>query len=308
MKEIAPNIYAYFQAQGSWFRSNAGLIVGSEYAVVVDSLATVDLTQNFINEIRKVTDKPVRFLINTHHHGDHVWGNHLFEGANIICHNRCWEQLLSTQMYDPAILNAYYPDFDFQGIQVTPPDITFDKDLTIHMDDCEIRLIYFKPAHTPGDIVVYLPQEGLAFAGDLLFLYSTPVGFEASFQGWIDTLGAMFNLDATAYVPGHGPLCGKQGIQECREYLALVQREGCQRFAAEMPSYDAACDIELGRFKNWINWERIAINMERLYREIRGERPDSPIDRAVLFGQMQQLLDSESGDNVSAQHVKEQGD
>jgi cyclase len=293
LREIAPNVYAYFQAKGSWFRSNAGLIVGSEYAVVVDSLATVALTQDFINEIRKVTDRPVRFMVNTHHHGDHVWGNHLFEGATVICHNRCREQLLSTQMYDPAILNAYYPDFDFQGIQITPPDTTFDEALTMHIDGREIRLIHFKPAHTPGDILIYLPQERVIFAGDLLFLYSTPVGFEASFQGWIETLGTMSELDAIIYVPGHGPLCGNEGAHECREYLALIEKECHQRFNAGMSAYDAARDIDLGCFRKWANWERIVINMDRLYREFRGEDPTSSIDRVALFEQMQQLLDSE---------------
>jgi cyclase len=304
LREIAPNVYAYFQAKGSWFRSNAGLIVGSEYAVVVDSLATVGLTQNFINEIKKVTDKPVRFLVNTHHHGDHLWGNHLFEEATVICHNKCREQVLSTQMYDPAILNAYYPDFDFQGIQITPPDITFDEDLTMHIDGREIRLIHFKPAHTPGDILIYLPQERVIFAGDLLFLYSTPVGFEASFQGWIETLDNMSELDATIYVPGHGPLCGNKGVHECREYLALIEKEGLQRFNDGMSASDAARDINLGRFRKWANWERIVINMDRLYREFRGEEPNSPIDRVALFEQVQQLLDSELDDNASAQHGK----
>jgi len=217
----------------------------------------------------------------------------LFEGATVICHNRCREELLSTQMYDPAILNAYYPDFEFQGIQITPPDITFDEALTMHIDGREIRLIHFKPAHTSGDIIVYLPRERVIFAGDLLFVYSTPVGFEASFQGWIETLDTMSELDATIYVPGHGPLFDGEGMHECREYLALIEKEGRERFNTGMSVYDAARDIDLGRFRKWANWERIVIDLDRLYREFRGEEPDSSIDRVVLFAQMQQLLDSE---------------
>ena len=72
VKQLAPNVYAYIQAKATWYWSNAGFIVGKDYVVVVDSLATVGLTQKFRDEIRKVTDKPIRYLINTHHHGDHL--------------------------------------------------------------------------------------------------------------------------------------------------------------------------------------------------------------------------------------------
>ncbi|MCJ7670396.1 MAG: MBL fold metallo-hydrolase, partial [Dehalococcoidia bacterium] len=74
VKQLAPKIYAYIQAKATWYWSNAGFIVGNDYVVVVDSLATVGLTQRFKDEIRKITDKPIRYLINTHHHGDHTWG------------------------------------------------------------------------------------------------------------------------------------------------------------------------------------------------------------------------------------------
>ena len=289
MKELAPNVYAYFQAKGSWFLSNAGLIVGPEYAIAVDSLATVSLTQTFINEIKKVSDRPIRFLVNTHHHGDHIWGNHLFTEAAILCHTRCREEALKTGIMDPDMLTSAFPELDFHGIQLTTPHITLEKGLTFHLDDREVQLIYFKPAHTVGDLIVYLPKERVVFAGDLLFLYSTPLAFEGSFAGWIEIMDAMANLDAKSYVPGHGPLCGKEGIQECREYLALIYNEARQRFDAGMSTSDAARDIDLGRFKKWVNWERIIANLERLYREFRGEEPTSEIDMLALFWQMNEL-------------------
>jgi cyclase len=293
MKEVAPNVYAYIQAKGSWFWSNAGLIVGDEYAIVVDSLATVALTRNFINEIKRVTDKPVRFLINTHHHGDHIWGNHLFRDATVICHSRCWEMARSTGLYDPNVLNALYPEFDFKGIKVTPPGMTFDKKFTIYLDDREVQLIHYEHAHTPGDLIVHLPQEKAIFAGDLLFLYSTPVGFEAHIQGWIEALDLMSYLDAETFVPGHGPVCNWEGLRECREYLAMIRYEARRRFDAGLDVYEAARSINLGSFKKWANWERIVINVERLYREFRHEDPTSPIDRAALFEQARKLVEAE---------------
>jgi cyclase len=273
VKQVAPNIYAYIQAKATWFWNNAGFIVGNDYVVVVDSLATVGLTQKFKDEIRKITDKPIRYLINTHHHGDHTWGDHVFAGATIISHDYCRHELIETGIMDPNLLNAILPEFDFRGIEATPADITFDRQLTLHMDGREVRLLHFGPGHTAGDIIVYLPEEGIIFAGDFIFLYSTPLGMEGSFAGWLKNLDAMESLGARVYVPGHGPVCGAEGLNLCRDYLVLVRREARRRFDKGMTVDEAAKDIDLGQFKQWPNHERILLNVERLWREFRGEDP-----------------------------------
>ena len=273
VKQLAPNIYAYIQAKATWYWSNAGFIVGNDYVVVVDSLATVGLTQRVKDEIRKITDKPIRYLINTHHHGDHTWGNHVFAGASIISHDYCRHEAIETGIMDPNLLNTIFSEFDFRGIAVTPADITFDKQLTLHMNGREIRLLHFGPGHTAGDIIVYLPEEGVIFAGDFIFLYSTPLGMEGSFAGWLRNLDAMANLGAQVYVPGHGPVCRVEGLNLCRDYLVFVRREAKKRFDKGMTVDEAAKDIDLGQFKQWPNHERILLNVERLWREFRGEDP-----------------------------------
>jgi len=287
VKQLAPNIYAYIQAKATWYWSNAGFIVGKDYVVVVDSLATVGLTQMFRDEIRKVSDKPIRYLINTHHHGDHTYGNHVFAGATIISHDRCRRELTEARMMDPNLLNTIFPEFDFRGIAVTPAHITFGKQLTLHMDGQEIRLLRFGPGHTIDDIIVHLPDEGIIFAGDFIFLYSTPLGMEGFFAGWIKNLDAMAKLGARTYVPGHGPVCGAEGLKLCRDYLVLVQDEAKKRFDKGMTVDEAAKDIPLGQFKQWPNRERILLNVERLWREFRGEDPaTSKLNVAEVFLRM----------------------
>lgn len=291
VKQLAPNIYAYIQSKATWYWSNAGFIVGKDYVVVVDSLATVGLTQTFKDEIRKVTDKPVRYLINTHHHGDHTYGNHVFAGATIISHDYCRHEIAAAGIMDPNLLNSIFPEFDFQGIAATPAHITFDKHLTLHADGREIRLVHFGPGHTAGDIVVYLPQEGIIFASDFIFLYSTPLGMEGSFAGWLKNLEAMVNLGAQTYVPGHGPVCGVEGLNLCRDYLVLVRREAKKRFDKGMSVDQAAKDIDLRQFKQWPNHERILLNLERLWREFRGEDPTtSKLNIAEVFVQMDAMI------------------
>jgi cyclase len=273
VKQLAPNIYAYIQAKATWYWSNAGFIVGNDYVVVVDSLSTVGLTQRFKDEIRKVTDKPIRYLINTHHHGDHIWGNHVFVGATIISHDYCRREAMEARVMDPALLNTVFPEFDFRGIAATPADITLDKQLTLHMDGREVQLLHFGPGHTAGDIIVHLPDESIVFAGDFIFLYSTPLGMEGSFAGWLKNLDAMAKLGAKVYVPGHGPVCGVEGLNLCRDYLVFVRGEAKKRFDKGMTIDEAAKDIDLGQFKQWPNHERILFNVERLWREFRGEDP-----------------------------------
>jgi cyclase len=287
VKQLAPNVYACIQAKATWFWNNAGFIVGSEYVIVIDSLATVGLTGEFLKEIRKITDKPVRYLINTHHHGDHIWGNHVFRGATVISHSYCRREATETPMMDPDLLNAVFTDFDFRGIAVTPADITFDSQLTLHMDGREIRLIHLGPGHTAGDIIVHLPGDGIVFASDLIFLHSTPLGMEGSFAGWLNNLHSLANMDVHTYVPGHGPVCDMEGLNLCRDYLLLVQTEARKRFDKGMTPDEAARGFPLGQFRQWPDRERILANVERLWREFRGEDPTtSRLDTIDVFSRM----------------------
>jgi cyclase len=282
-RQIADNVWAYVQAGGSWMRSNAGLVVGDDYAVLIDSLATVGLTRGLLEEVRKVTDKPVRYIINTHHHGDHVWGNQVLSQAHIICHRLGREELLRNAVPDPALLGMMFADLDFKGIAATPPHITFESQLSLHCGSREVRAIYLGPGHSVSDVIVYLPREGVVFGGDLLFLYSTPLGTCGSFEGWIKAMDIMGRLDAATYVPGHGPVCSRDGVEESRRYLVLVRDEARKRFDRGMNADEAARDIDLGRFRKWAAWERILFNLERLAREFAGEPPDSHVDEASIM-------------------------
>jgi cyclase len=188
---------------------------------------------------------------------------------------------------DTGLLNTIFPDLDFTGVAVTPAHITTDKELTLHVNDQEVKLIHFGAGHTIDDLVVFLPKEGIIFTGDLIFLYSMPLAMEGSFTGWIKNMATMSKLGVKTYVPGHGPVCGKEGLQECLDYLVLVQKEARKRFDKGMTADEAARDIDLGNFQKWANPERILANMERLWREFRGEDPaTSKLDVVDVFFRM----------------------
>jgi len=282
MKKIAPGVYAYIQAVGGWCISNAGLIVGEDYAIVVDSLTSVPLTQNFIKEIEKVTDKPVRYLINTHDHGDHIWANHLFKDASIVSSIECREEIAKQDEYpDMSNFQKLLPHIDFKGVKNTIPDITFDSELCLYQKNREVHLIHKGVGHTTGDTIVYLPKEGVMFAGDILFIYGTPLCLTGSILGWIKYLDMMLGMDAKIFVPGHGPVCGKEAVIDVREYLSIIYNEGRKRFDKGMTAAQAAKDIALGRFQDWSNWRRVAANVDRLFREFRGERPADDLSEFI---------------------------
>ncbi|HEY88380.1 MAG TPA: MBL fold metallo-hydrolase [Thermoflexia bacterium] len=289
MKELSPGVYAYIQADGTWFVSNAGLIVGPEEALVVDSLANAKMVQAFIAHIEQVTDRPVKWLINSHGHGDHTWTNHFFPQAKTICHRLCREMTLAEMQIGPRTYEAMFPHLSFEGAKGTPQDITFEKQLTLYQGDREIRLVYNGPAHTKGDIFIYLPAEGIVFCQDLLFYRCTPLALAGYVSGWIETLDLLASLDAKVYVPGHGPVTDKSGVLESREYLAYIRDESRQRFAAGMEAFAAAQDIPLGKFAAWADPERIVPNVERLYSEFSGKEPGAPLNVMAILPHMKRM-------------------
>jgi glyoxylase-like metal-dependent hydrolase (beta-lactamase superfamily II) len=285
LKSIVPGVYVYQQPDG-WCRSNGGVIVGESFAVVVDTQFTHDQNVAYHASVCSLTRKPVRYIINTHHHGDHCYGNHFFPEALTVCHEDAYTQQRKLGQPNPAALKKLFPRFDFTNVRWTPADVTFDQNMFLWQDRREIRLLHFGHTHSLSDIAVYLPEEKVVYCGDFLFYHNTPLGLETSFVNWLKVLDALLNLDANYYVPGHGPVCGKEGLEDLQGYIRLIRKDAKRSFTKGLSSYEAALDINLGKYKSWAAWERVVANVERLYHEFRGEAPDSPIDVNGLMGKM----------------------
>lgn len=297
LAQLSDKVFAYLQPDGGLGLSNAGLIGSSADALLVDTLFDLGHTRRMLDEIgRRVTTRIGR-LVNTHHNGDHCWGNQLVEGAEIIGHRRCAELMRSLP---PEALQRLKnaPDtvaaaralreglerFDFSGIEITPPT-TFvpDDGLRLEVDGLPVELLYVGPAHTAGDVIVHLPDEGVVFTGDVIFRNCAPIGWEGTFERWIAALERIAALGAPTIVPGHGPVCGPEGALELRDYLVYVRDESARHFAAGATLDEAAARIDLGPFAGWLESERIVFSIDRAYRELRGEPYDKPVDFAALM-------------------------
>lgn len=276
LKEVAPGVYAYIQAGGpgrdNVSISNGGLIVGDQGVMVIDALAAPMHAARFVTAIRQVTDKPFRHLINTHHHTDHIGGNQYFEGAEIIGHPYCRSEVLKIAATAPPLWAKR--DGWAEGTeprQVLAPTTTIEGKTTYHYGKTIVEVFPLLPAHTYGDIVVFLPQHRLMFAGDIAFYYVAPFCQNAHPSNWIaicERIDAMSDL--TTIVPGHGPLGGKRELAEMKEYLTTLKREARVRYDARMTAGAAAADIRMGRFDNWIGPERIVMDTVRFFDEFAG--------------------------------------
>jgi len=270
--EVADGAFAYVQATGGLCISNAGLIVGEEAAVAVDALFTPSMTRDFQAQIRRVTSKPVRYLINTHHHIDHTLGNALFPEASVVSQVRARQEMqrvgIPTERLRPLV-----PHFmaEIEGAALRLPDATFHQQMDLHLGDREVQLLHFGTGHTLGDVLVYLPTERLLFAGDVAFHYVTPVAFEGHISKWIRVADRVAAMAVDVIVPGHGPVGGRGDLRLMRDYLALVRRQARRAFAAGRSEEEAARSLRLGAYATWAEPERALLNVQRLYQEFRRE-------------------------------------
>jgi glyoxylase-like metal-dependent hydrolase (beta-lactamase superfamily II) len=268
--------------------------------LVVDTFWDLPRTRRMMELYGRVWRAPARRVVNTHHNGDHCWGNQLFAGSEIIGHRLCADafgrespgamRALQRASGSPAIewLAAALRHFDFEGIELTPPTTLIEDRLSLDLDGMAVELIYVGPAHTQGDVIVHLPRERVVFTGDVLFRLCTPIGWEGTFARWCDALEQIAALEPEVVVPGHGPLCGVEGPREMKSYLEYVRAESRRGFDAGCSRLDTALRIELGPYAGWTEPERILFQVERAYRELRGEAHDAPLDAAGLFAEMHQ--------------------
>ena len=297
LKELGNDVYACLQKDEGLGRSNSGLI-NRGGGLVVDTFWDLPHTRQLIDTYARVWTGPAARVVNTHHNGDHCWGNQLFAGAEIIGHRQCsaymareagpamLQMLRSARdSADPAVaaFAQALAAFDFTGVELSPPTRLVDERLDLDLDGLAVELLYVGPAHTAGDLIVHLPRQRIVFTGDVLFRLCTPIGWEGTYDKWIAALDRIVALQPEVVVPGHGPLCGVEGPRELKAYLMYVRREARGHFDAGRTVVEAAKRIDPGPYAGWTEPERIVFNVERAYREFRGEPFDAPVDAMAMF-------------------------
>jgi glyoxylase-like metal-dependent hydrolase (beta-lactamase superfamily II) len=221
--------------------------------IVVDSLTNAAMTSGLRAEIRRVTDKPIRFLINTHSHVDHVYTNHLFPEATVISSHRAREHTKTNQeaqaKHDAAFLRLF-PDVDFTGGRYTLPDMSFSGSLTFYQGGREVRVIELGVGHSEADVVVHLPGEKIVFCGDLFMNLMSPLPGKGHVTETIANYKAIEALEADIYVAGHGDPGNLADVRAQRTQLETRFQQARECFERGM-SYDAALHAAAGAGTPW---------------------------------------------------------
>lgn len=268
---VAPGAYAYIQPGGA---TNAGFLVHDDGILVIDSLMTPALATRLLAAVRRESAAPIRYVINTHWHGDHTFGNRYFLPAPIVGHTTCREDLIARWDDTHRFLISLYPHIEPELAEVVmaAPDLTFPDRLSLHAGGDPVELAFFGPAHTRGDIVVHLPRHGVVYAGDIAFHQYFPNARDGYVTSWVHVAQQVERLDAETVVPGHGPVGTTRDLRDMRECLEHLVGEIRRAYDRGLDAEQASREVSLGRFADWGRKEdRVPGIVRRLYQEFQGK-------------------------------------
>ena len=283
---MSEGIYAYVQPDGTWWINNTGFLVGPQGVISIDSCSTERRTRAYRDAIAAVTPAPVRAVINTHHHGDHTFGNCLFPTAAIVAHERTRAEAIA---FGPPQPLPFWDGPDWGELSLDPPFVTFTDEIAVHAGDLRAQVRYVgAPAHTTNDSIVWIPDRSVLFCGDLIFNGGTPFLLMGSVAGAIDVLEHVVRpLGAKTIVPGHGPVFGDPGpLDATLDYLRFVLGVAGRARDAGVSPLAAARDTDLGRFAGWADRERLVGNLHRACAELGGAPRGAPIDVVTALADM----------------------
>jgi glyoxylase-like metal-dependent hydrolase (beta-lactamase superfamily II) len=237
------------------FISNAGFVVTDEGVVVVDALGSPALAQELLAEIRRVTAQPVRFVIVTHYHADHVYGLQVFKdaGATVLAHDagRAYLHSDAAQLRLQASREELAPWVDAQT-RLVAADRWLDADETrLRVGTVDFLIRHVGPAHTPEDLVVAVPQLGVLFSGDLFFRGRIPFVGQADSRQWIASLDRLIGERPVVVIPGHGPASTdpQADLALTRDYLVHLRRTMGQAARELEPFEEAYARADWSRFE-----------------------------------------------------------
>jgi len=241
------------------FISNAGFVVTNDGVVVIDGLGSPALATELLAEIRRVTSQPVRYVIVTHYHADHIYGLQVLKaaGASVLAHPAAREYIASdtAQRRLEASRQELAPWIDEKTQLVTADRWLEDKETTLRVGETEFVIRHVGPAHTPEDLVVFVRGTGVLFAGDLVFRGRIPFVGQADSRQWIESLGRLIEMQPRIVVPGHGPVSDAPipDLQLTRDYL-LHLRATMGEAARNLEPFDEAYARA-----DWSRFERLPL-------------------------------------------------
>jgi cyclase len=266
--ELADGVHAMLSPL---LMSNCTIVIAAEGVLIVDAPFARQVVEAVQAYVRRLTPRPIRWVVSSHYHGDHILHLGAFAPpAQVLGHVRNRENIARYGESERAHFRARLPEqaAEYSVVPIVLPDLTYTDALSLHLGAREVRLWHPGPAHTSGDTVVFLPGERLAVVADLLFSGSFPIARSADLAGWIAALDELQAMELDTIVPGHGPISTRRELGEMRDYLVAV-REAVRPYAeAGAPLQRALAEIRLDRYASWVHPDRVPQAIERAYAEL----------------------------------------
>jgi cyclase len=242
IREIAPGVYVETEYHGA----NVAFIVTDEGVILIDSPMLPKEARHWREEIKKYTDQELIYVINTDHHRAHVIGNQYFPTATVIAHEHAWKEMKSYgDSFRTRLINMYrdrVPEAVAEwkrDLEIIKPEVTFTGRVVLYKGDKEIHLVPLG-GHTPATTVVYMPNEGLIFTGDLVVTNRPPFLSQGNTKEWLQALTYLRKLRYDILIPGHGELTGKEATENMSTYLRLVRRKVRSAYRSGLSKADTA--------------------------------------------------------------------
>ena len=267
--EVFPNIFTIVHGEG--INSNTTFIITKDGVIVVDTRVTPKEARKVMAEIRKRTELPILYTINTHYHGDHTFGNQVFsESKSIIAHENVRRALKGDSGRDHL---EFFKTLKIPGLDevtVTLPNMVFEKRMEVYAGEYHLQLIH-RRGHTNGDLFIFLPTLKAVIAGDLIFNEQFPYMGDGYVDEWIEALNYIEKQDIEMVIPGHGNVGGKTIILAMKHYLLNLKglvTEQINDGKSLKETQDALRPVLLKKYKTWKKPEWIDSNIERAYMEL----------------------------------------
>lgn len=278
LKQVAPDLYFLYDD----LSSNSAFLVTDEGVLVIDTRQHPAHGRDLIERIRRVTDRPVKWVINTHAHGDHYYGNPAFKaaGATIIAHRDVAAGMVKNEQLEFRRRLAFFKSLklDPAEVQTVLPDVTFDSRLTIKLGGRTAEIMYLGPGQNPGDTLVYFPHARALYVGGPFARHNwSNMSFTPSMDGWIALLGkiaAMENVDV--FLPGHGDIGTREDVLDEARMLTAVQADVKAAIARGMSREDIVKTLRFPQFADRRNYDRIDVFLEALYHLYTTGKPRFP--------------------------------
>ena len=256
--------------------TNAGIIVGDDSVLIIDSLRVPSFARDLIKDVKDITDKPIQFVIDTHSHWDHSWGNEEFPDATIIGHKNCYAEMIDVEwneQWRKKVTSSNDP-WSEEGniVNITPPNMTFETSMQLYFGGRELDLKYFGRAHTSGDIYIHLPKEKIVFTGDVAQDGGVPYLGDCYPVDWPDTDNKLAALPIERFMSGHGPIGDHKALEGARDFIHNLV-DSVKSAIADGQNYVQASESVIAQltpeYGNWRSFDRIGENLTSVYEKLK---------------------------------------